>query len=85
MTDLLSEPIPLGLRGVLHSMIGCDWGRTIGSETDPEPCMAQAVQRVALHDPPGSGQYEVYKLCPEHLASVLSETTTSTGPQEEKG
>jgi hypothetical protein len=59
---------------LLHALLGCEWGRTIGIATlgDGQHCAERAVQIVVLHDGPWE---RPFKLCAAHRDRVLSETT----------
>ena len=64
------------LKSLTHSMIGCDWGRKVLTSTpgiDLRACGAQAVQRMAFHDPT-AGLVTVLKFCPTHVVLMGSET-----------
>jgi hypothetical protein len=60
---------------ILHRLLGCEWGRTIGfgKLEENEPCQAQAVQIMVIHDPNSPEQW-MFKFCAEHLERVKQET-----------
>lgn len=74
MSDLPPD-IPPPVIQMLHSLLGCAWGHTLAIPDDMEPCIAQAVQIVVLHD--GDDEQAV-KLCAKHVALI----TELTDPHE---
>ena len=57
---------------LIHDLIGCEWGRVVATEDDPESCPTQAASMTVIHD----GLFEArVKLCPKHKSRVLEETT----------
>lgn len=64
---------------LIHEMLGCTWGHTIGSKDDQTPCMEPAAQIVALH-PRGDDPYMTVKLCERHVEVVK----TLTNPHKER-
>ena len=66
--------------GVLVNLLGCEWGRSLKTDDDAEPCEAQATRMVALHwDPADDANYKIYKLCDRHDERFKQETD-SHGP-----
>lgn len=75
MTDAKRAPLSLAqmkevlphTAGLLHSLLGCEWGRRIALPEDMEPCAEQAVGMTCVHAPPGVEPEEmVFKLCRRH-------------------
>lgn len=52
---------------LVEALLGCSWGRTIGTADDFDPCPEQAVRIVVLHA--GDKQREV-RMCAAHVARV---------------
>jgi hypothetical protein len=64
--------------GLVIELLGCAWGRKIGSLQDEPPCDEPAAQIIALH--PGGGEREVHvKLCVHHVQVVTELTTPHEG------
>lgn len=61
------------MREVIQALLGCDWGRALSTEDDPEPCPDQAASIVVLYDD-GEPVAEV-KVCPKHKSRLVEETT----------
>ncbi len=59
---------------LVHQLLGCTWGHTLGSKDDKTPCMEPAAQIVALHPHGGEAAIHV-KLCGEHVEVVKALTT----------
>lgn len=59
------------VESMVQELIGCAWGRRLGTPDDTEPCNEQAVQIVVLHD---GGDEKAVKLCPKHRDRILQET-----------
>lgn len=57
--------------GLIHELLGCQWGRGVSTVDDKLPCDEQAVQIVVVHDGP---QEMALKLCPKHRDRILEET-----------
>jgi hypothetical protein len=71
LTDLKAK-VP-GARNILHQLLGCEWGRSLGTEDDREPCQEQAERITVLHLP--VDREVEFKLCTRHTARILEETT----------
>jgi hypothetical protein len=58
----------------VHELLGCQWGRDIGTPDDSEPCFEQTLRMVCLHDPHGGRPPQVLKLCLAHADRLNQET-----------
>ena len=70
--------VPPELVDRFQALLGCEWGRTVWTPDDPEPCNEQAVQMVQFHDPHGvapEAENRVVKLCAWHRTRVAEELT----------
>lgn len=70
----LADHYPAFMLPQVQNLLGCDWGRTIRTDDDPQPCGAQAVQRIVLHDTPPAGLSTEVQLCGRHGGRVLDAT-----------
>lgn len=61
---------------LIHSLIGCVWGRAVWLDDDPDPCPEQAASITVVHDGPKEIQL---KLCPKHKSRILEETAPHAG------
>ncbi len=64
------------------SLLACDWGRLLWTATDTGRCLANAVQRVALHS---EHCPVLVQLCKSHKDIVLSETDPHAMPAAQGG
>jgi len=62
--------------GKAPAPIRCEWGQTVVTEEDDEPCGSQAVRRVALHHLAGA-TFEL-QVCAAHEARVIELTNPHT-------
>lgn len=70
----MKEVLPTRL---VHELLGCTWGHTIGLPEDRDPCPEPAAQIVVLH--PERGGEVAVKLCAYHVQRV----TLLTEPHKE--
>lgn len=58
--------------GILQALLGCEWGRSVKTPDDMEPCDQPAAQIVVVHQ----GDAEIgFRLCPRHRDRIFQETT----------
>jgi hypothetical protein len=60
------------LEDIIHSLLGCEWGRGVTTPDDTEPCMDRAGSIVVLHY---EGRERAMKVCPKHRSRICEETT----------
>lgn len=59
--------IPQAARAVIQGLLGCGWGRRVGTADDMAPCPERADRIVVLHD--GPHEHEV-RLCARHIEAI---------------
>lgn len=69
LTDLKAK-VPQ-MSGLVHELLGCEWGHTIKTLDDIEPCQEQAVRIIVLH---AFGEQESFKFCAKHIERIQQET-----------
>ena len=63
-------------QGMIQSLLGCAWGRSVWTDDDPGECPEQATSITVLHQ--GASQMEV-RLCPKHKSRIIEETDPREG------
>lgn len=53
-------------------LLGCDWGKSVMTPDDQEPCTDRAVQIIVVHNGPATRDL---KLCAKHVERLSQETT----------
>lgn len=64
---------------MIHELLGCEWGRTLWTPDDDNPCLAMAERVVVLHNPhnvPNQPDGAEVHLCVWHATRVCEEETT---------
>lgn len=75
MMEHINEIDP-GIAPLVQTLLGCEWGRTVSTPDDREPCPEGAKQIVVVHPPGGSLEDVVatVRLCEKHLERLEEET-----------
>jgi len=62
----------VSVEGHLRALFGCEWGHTVATPDDTEPCQGRAERIVVLHD---GDEEAAFKLCPRHIERISQEAT----------